>query len=79
MTKTYTITELSNLTNHCRVSISKYIKSDKNFRITTKKNQVRFKTDLEISDIKKLFGEKKLVNLKNRKTRKSSKIKTKST
>ena len=77
MTKIYTITELSTLTNYCRISISKYLKSDKNFKITTKKNQVRFKTNLDISDIKKLFGEKKLINLKNRKTRKPNKIRIK--
>lgn len=77
MTKIYTITELSNLTNHCRISISKYLKSDKNFKITTKKNQVRFKTNLDISDIKKLFSEKKLINLKNRKAKKPSKIRIK--
>jgi len=77
MTNTYTITELSTLTNHCRISISKYLKSDKNFKITTKKNQVRFKTNLDIIDIKKLFGEKKLINLKNRKAKKPNKIRIK--
>jgi hypothetical protein len=66
MPNLYTISELSKLTNYCRLTISKYLEKDKNFKKIIVKNQIKYKTGLNSDEILRLFKEIQQKNFKKK-------------
>jgi hypothetical protein len=71
MPNLYTISELSKLTNYCRLTISKYLEKDKNFKKIIVKNQIKYKTGLNSDEILRLFKEIQQKNFKKKGRKKS--------
>ncbi len=71
MPNLYTISNLSKMTNYCRLTISKYLEKDKNFKKIIVKNQIKYKTGLNSDEILRLFREIQQKNFKKKGRKKS--------
>jgi hypothetical protein len=59
------------MTNYCRLTISKYLEKDKNFKKIIVKNQIKYKTGLNSDEILRLFREIQQKNFKKKGRKKS--------